>query len=55
VCDTLTQLQQRKYFRREFLNELIERSRTGNISSREAVAWDLVALELWLASRRVPL
>jgi asparagine synthase (glutamine-hydrolysing) len=55
VCDTLTQLQQRKYFRREFLNELIARSRTGNISSREAVAWDLVALELWLASRRVPL
>jgi asparagine synthase (glutamine-hydrolysing) len=51
VCDSLTSLKRRGYFRAKFLDELTERARGGNLSGHETVAWDLVVLELWLASR----
>lgn len=51
VCDSLTNLKGRKYFRAAFLDDLITRARDGNLSGHETVAWDLIVLELWLQSR----
>jgi asparagine synthase (glutamine-hydrolysing) len=50
VCDTLTKLKQRHYFRSDFLDDLIARTRGGSLSGHETVAWDLIVLELWLAA-----
>jgi hypothetical protein len=51
VCDSLSALKRRKYFRGEFLENLIGRARDGRLSGHETVAWDLIVLELWFQSR----
>jgi asparagine synthase (glutamine-hydrolysing) len=52
VCDALTGLKTRGYFRRDFLDNLIGRARLGSLVGHETAAWDLVGLELWFESRR---
>jgi len=51
VCDSLSNLKSRAYFRADFLDGLIDRARMGKLSGHETVAWDLIVLELWLQSR----
>lgn len=51
VCDSLTGLKTRGYFRRDFLDELIDRARHGSLTGNQTAAWDLLVLELWLDSR----
>jgi asparagine synthase (glutamine-hydrolysing) len=51
VCDSLSALKTRRYFRADFLERLIARARAGQMSGHETVAWDLIVLELWLAKR----
>jgi asparagine synthase (glutamine-hydrolysing) len=52
ICDSLTSLKGRGYFRSEFLEDLSDRVRGGSLSGQEAAVWDLAALELWLESRK---
>jgi asparagine synthase (glutamine-hydrolysing) len=51
VCDSLSALKARPYFRADFLEKLIARARAGKMSGHETVAWDLIVLELWLQQR----
>lgn len=51
VCDTLTTLKSRGYFRTDFLDGLIGHFRHGNLSQHVGVAWDLLVLGLWFESR----
>ena len=51
VCDSLTSLKGRRYFRNGFLETLIDHASRANLLPHEAAAWDLVVLELWLQSR----
>lgn len=51
VCDSLSALKARRYFRPDFLDGLIARARGGHMSGHETVAWDLIVLELWLRDR----
>jgi len=51
VCDSLTGLKRRGYFRTQFIDALIDRARVGQLSGHETVAWDLVVLDLWLEAR----
>ena len=50
ICESLTGLKRRGFFRVDFLDNLVARARSANLSGHETVAWDLVVLELWLAS-----
>jgi asparagine synthase (glutamine-hydrolysing) len=52
VCDSLTGLKTRGYFRRDFLDNLIGRARLGSLVDADITAWDLMGLELWLVARR---
>jgi len=51
VCDGLSDLKSRRYFRREFLERLVSSAHHGRLSRHETVAWDLLVLELWMRSR----
>jgi asparagine synthase (glutamine-hydrolysing) len=52
ICDSLMNLKRQGYFQPKFLDDLADRSRSGNLSGQEAVAWDLVVLDLWLEARK---
>jgi asparagine synthase (glutamine-hydrolysing) len=52
ICDSLARLRGRRYFRPEFLDDLTDSARKGDLSRHWVVAWDLVALELWLSAHR---
>ena len=51
IGDSLSALKRRRYFRGEFLDDLIARTRNCDLSGHHTAAWDLIVLELWLASR----
>jgi len=55
VGDGLTALKKRRYFRADFLDEVIGRLRDNRVLAQDGVLWDLLGLELWLQSREVRL
>ncbi|HUN49733.1 MAG TPA: asparagine synthase-related protein [Candidatus Sulfotelmatobacter sp.] len=52
ICDGLSDLRRRNYFRAEFLAALLDRAHRGALASDDGIAWDLLVLELWLAARK---
>jgi asparagine synthase (glutamine-hydrolysing) len=51
ICDSLSNLKRRGYFRPKFLDDLAAHAHAGSLAGHEIVAWDLVVLDLWLESR----
>jgi asparagine synthase (glutamine-hydrolysing) len=52
-CDALTDLKQRPFFDREFLNHMVDSVRHGEPGTHAGVVWDLAVLETWMASRDI--
>jgi asparagine synthase (glutamine-hydrolysing) len=51
ICDGLSSLRGRGYFQPAFLAGMIDDANKGTLSHNAGTAWDLLVLELWLASR----
>jgi len=51
MCDGLASLGRRGYFRSDYVEGLISRIRSNALLGPDAVAWDLLMLELWFQAR----